>query len=313
MTTVFITALGVLFPLFAKIAIGMVVRKGGFLGDRTITEMNNFVFRILLPSLLFVNIYQSDFESITSFDFLFFSLVVLVGLFTLALVIIPKMEKANPRRGVLVQGISRSNFIFFGLPMAQTLYGGASKGIASLLVGVLVPILNVISVFALEYFRGSRPNFVKILKSIALNPILIGGSLGLITVSLGITLPPLLENLLVDISSIATPLALILLGCSVTFSSMKENRKALAIAVSGRLIIIPAIGVGLALLFGFRDLELILLMALFASPTAVSSFTMAQQMGGDSELAAQIVVLTTTLSLFTLFGWISALMGLGFF
>jgi predicted permease len=275
--------------------------------------MNTIIFRIFLPALLFVNIYQSDFASISSFGFLLFSLAVLLTIFTLLLLLIPLVEGENPRRGVLVQGISRSNFIFFGLPMAGSLYGGTSRGVASLLVGVLVPVLNVISVIALEYFRGNRPDVKKIFKSVAVNPILIGGALGLLFAVLGITLPSPVEHFLVDISEIATPLALILLGCSVTFTSVKENRRALLFAVAGRLLIVPAFGVGLALLFGFRDLELILLMALFASPTAVSSFTMAEQMGGDSALAAQIVVFTTTLSLFSLFGWITLLMGLGFF
>ncbi|MCK9548009.1 MAG: AEC family transporter [Sphaerochaeta sp.] len=310
---VFLTALAVLFPLFSKIGLGWLIRRVIPLSDETISQMNNIIFRIFLPALLFVNIYQSDFASISSFGFLLFSLAVLLTIFTLLLLFIPCVERENPRRGVLVQGISRSNFIFFGLPMAVSLYGGTSKGVASLLVGVLVPVLNVISVIALEYFRGNKPDVKKIFKSVAVNPILIGGALGLLFVVLGITLPSPVENFLVDISEIATPLALILLGCSVTFTSVRENRRALLFAVAGRLLIVPAFGVGLALLFGFRDLELILLMALFASPTAVSSFTMAQQMGGDSALAAQIVVLTTTLSLFSLFGWITLLMGLGFF
>lgn len=309
----FLTASAVLFPLFSKIGIGYLIRRLVKLSDATVAQMNNIIFRVFLPILLFVNIYQSDFSTITSFSFLLFSLAVLLAIFVLLLLLVPRFERENPRRGVLVQGISRSNFIFFGLPMAEVLYGGASKGVASLLVGVLVPVLNVISVIALEYFRGNKPNLKKISVSVARNPILIGGALGFLFVSLRIELPALVEELLVDISAIATPLALILLGCSVTFKSVHQNRKALFFAVTSRLLVVPAIGVGLALFFGFRDLELILLMAFFASPTAVSSFTMAQQMGGDSELAAQIIVFTTTLSLFSLFGWITLLMGFGFF
>ncbi len=309
---IFATTVTVLFPLFSKIGVGYLIRRLIPLSERSVTEMNAIIFRVFLPALLFVNIYQSDFGSIASFDLMLFSLVVLITIFVLLLIIVPRFEGQNSRRGVLVQGISRSNFIFFGLPMAQTLYGGTSKAVASLLVGVLVPVLNVISVIALEYFRGNKPNVKKIATSVATNPILIGGALGLACTVSGITLPRLVEGLLVEISEIATPLALILLGTSVTFSSVRQNRRVLAIAVVSRLLVVPMIGVGFALLFGFRSLELILLMALFASPTAVSSFTMAQQMGGDSALAAQIVVFTTVMSLFTLFGWISALMALSF-
>jgi len=85
------------------------------------------------------------------------------------------------------------------------------------------------------------------------------------------------------------------------------------IGVLARLVIVPAIGITIAILSGCRDLELILLMAMYASPAAVSSYTMAQQMDGDAELAGQIVVFTTALSLLSLFFWISLLMALGYF
>ena len=129
----------------------------------------------------------------------------------------------------------------------------------------------------------------------------------------GIKLPQSLEGVVFEIADIATPLALVILGASVTFSSVRTNQKPLVLGVLNRLVIVPAIGITAAILFGFRGLELILLMAMYASPTAVSSYTMAQQMNGDAELAGQIVVFTTALSLLSLFLWISLLMALGFF
>ena len=52
---------------------------------------------------------------------------------------------------------------------------------------------------------------------------------------------------------------------------------------------------------GFRDAPLAVLLTVFAAPVAVSSFTMAQQMGGDDKLAAQIVVFCTLFSILTIF------------
>jgi predicted permease len=126
-------------------------------------------------------------------------------------------------------------------------------------------------------------------------------------------IPVLFEKFLAEIASIATPVALIILGGSVTYSSVKHNMRHLVLGVANRLIIVPAIGLGISILLGFRGLELILLLSLFASPAAVSSYTMAQQMDGDAELAGQLVVFTTTLSLVTLFFWISGLMAFGYF
>ncbi|HZJ88982.1 MAG TPA: AEC family transporter [Sphaerochaeta sp.] len=310
---VFLTAFSVLFPLFAKIGLGWGVRQLGIIGEETIDELNNVVFRILLPVLLFINIYQSDFTSITNFDFLLFSVLALMGFFFITLAIVPHFSSEDSRRGVMVQGIARSNFIFFGLPMAQSLFGGTSLGLSSILVGVLTPVLNLISILSLEYFRGGKADKKKLVKSVVGNPVLIGGMLGVLMLVFHIPLPQLIVDFLVSVGDLATPLALMLLGSSVKMTSMKKNRRALIAGTLSRLIIMPAAGIALSVALGFRGLELILLMSLFASPTSVNSYTMAQQMDGDTELAVQLVVITTVLSLFTLLGWISLLMRLGYF
>ncbi|MDX9938972.1 MAG: AEC family transporter [Sphaerochaetaceae bacterium] len=309
---VFLTAFNVLFPLFAKISLGYAVRHMGLLSEKTLREMNNLVFRLFLPLLLFSNIYKTDFSTITSYDLLWFAVLSLVVMFGSYMFLIPRVEQENHKRGVLVQAICRSNFIFFGIPMATTLYGGTSAGIASLMVGVVVPLVNMNSVIALEYFRGNTPNYPKILRGIIVNPIIIGGLLGLLCAFTGFKLPRFLEQFVFEIADIATPLALIILGGSVTFTSMKTNLKPLLIGVFNRLVIVPAIGLTASILIGFRSVELVLLMSMFASPAAVSSYTMAQQMDGDAELAGQLVVFTTAFSLATLFFWISGLMAFGF-
>lgn len=310
---IFSTAWTVLFPLFGKIAIGFGLRKLNLISLEALREFNNVVFRVLLPILLFSNIYKANFSEITSFRLLGYAVITILVIFTFYMFLIPKLIKDNRQQGVLVQGICRSNFIFFGIPMATYLYGGTSASIASLLVGVVVPVVNVMSVIALEYFRGKTPNFANILKGIILNPIIIGGVLGLISNLMGLRFPPSIENLIAEIAGIATPLALIILGGSVTFTSVRANRKPLLLGVLNRLLIVPAIGIFISILIGFRGVELVLIMALLASPSAVSSYTMAQQMGGDAELAGQIVVFTTVFSLFTLFMWITSLMALGYF
>jgi len=274
--------------------------------------MNNVVFRVFLPTLLFSNIYKTDFTKITSFGLLGYSVLAILTMFVFYMITIPRLIDDNRKRGVLVQGICRSNFIFFGMPMAATLYGGASAGIASLMVGVVVPLVNITSVIALEYFRGNTPDYPKILKGIILNPIILGGILGMVFALSGTKLPKFIEGLIFEVADIATPLALIILGGSVTFTSARANVKPLVIGVLNRLVIVPAVGLAISILVGYRGLELVLLLSMFASPAAVSSYTMAQQMNGDGELAGQIVVFTTAISLITLFFWISGLMLLGF-
>ena len=106
-----------------------------------------------------------------------------------------------------------------------------------------------------------------------------------------------------DIGGLATPLALIILGATFAFGDLRIYKIQLVTSVCGRLLLMPAIFLGIGILLGFRNHELVALMSLSASPTAVSSFTMADQMGGDGKLAGGIVVLTSIGAVFSIFMW----------
>ena len=108
-------------------------------------------------------------------------------------------------------------------------------------------------------------------------------------------------------------LALLVLGMSLNPKSLKTGKRDLAVCVLGRLIAVPAVGLGLAALLGFRGVAFVTMIAVFASPTAVSSYTMAVQMDSDGQLAANAVVVSSALASVTLFGWIFLFKSLGMF
>ncbi|EQI40054.1 membrane transport family protein [Clostridioides difficile Y231] len=118
---------------------------------------------------------------------------------------------------------------------------------------------------------------------------------------LNINIPTFLHKTIGDISKIATPLSLIILGGSFSFSAIKGHIKPIILGVCGKLILVPAIFLPISIFLGFRNVELASLMIMLSAPTAVSSFTMAQQMDSDSELAGQIVVFTSGFSILTVF------------
>jgi predicted permease len=280
--------------------------------DKSLKIMNNLVFRVFLPLMLFKNVYNTDLKSVFDLKLTVFTLTGLLALYIALFIIIPLTEKENKKRGVLIQAIFRSNFIIFGIPITESILGKNQAGVTSLLIAFVIPMYNLLSVVALETFRGGKLDLKKTLKGIATNPLIIASLLGLFFLITGFKLPMVLEDTVSDISGIATPLALVVLGGSFTFTAVKGNLKQIIMGVAGRLLIVPLIFIPLSILMGFRGTELVTLMVLFAAPTAVSSFTMAQQMGADSDLACQLVVFDSTLSLITIFLWVFSLMQFGF-
>lgn len=302
-----ILSANVVLPLFLLMVVGFVLRKTNVLEEKTLKQMNKSIFNVFLPALIFYNVYTSEISDIFDMKLVAFSVVSILAVFLILLIVIPLTEKDNRKRGVMIQGIFRSNFVIFGIPLSVSLFGDSIVGSAAVLIAVVVPVFNFLAVISLEIFRKGKPDFKKIIKGIITNPLIISSALGLGAMFLSLKLPKVVEDTISSLSKIATPLALVVLGGSINFSKVAGNIKQLIICVVSRLILVPAVFLTLAVMAGFRNAELAVLISVFASPTAVSSFTMAQQMGGDDELAGEIVVFGTTFCIVTVFLWVFVL------
>lgn len=300
--------------------LGFAIKKINLINDVTVKQVNNVIFRVLLPVMLFKNIYESDINKAFNPRLVIYAVVTIVIIIIALFIIIPIIEKDNKKRGALIQGIFRSNFAILGLPVTESLLSqsiiseSAAAGIAtvSVLIAVIVPLYNFAAVITLEIFNSKKFQFMKMLKNIITNPLIIASVLGIVISSLNITFPSVIESSIKSISSITTPLALVVLGASIQFKTIAGNIKQILIGIIGKLIIVPALGIFIgAYVFNFTGVELIALLALFASPAAVSSFTMAQQMGSDADLAGQLVMISTAGCVFTVFMWIYIIIEVG--
>lgn len=299
-----ILSLNVVLPLFITMSLGYFLKSLNMFDNNTLDTMNNITFKSFLPMLLFYNIYKTDLQGVFNLKLMIFSATCVIALYLILYLIVPLIEKDNKKRGALLQGLFRSNFVIFGLPITESLFGGEKVGVAALLIAVIVPLFNILSVIALETFRGGKPDFRKISIGIIKNPLIIASCLGILTLLLKIKIPTAIEKTISDVSKIATPLSLILLGASFKFDNIKKYLKQTTIAVVGKTILTPCIILPICIMFGYRGVELSTLMIIFAAPTAISSFTMAQQMDSDSDLAGQIVVFTSAFCVVTVFMWI---------
>ena len=300
-------------PMCLIMALGYGTRRLGWIRREEISAINKIAFRIFLPCLLYYNVYCSDLSG--SFDPLLMAYAVggVLLTFGLSLGYTLLSEKLPERRGVMIQGMFRSNYVIMGIPVAAALLGADQLGTVSILIAVVVPLFNMLSVVVLEVFRGQKPKPLHILGQIAKNPLVIGSVLGILTLAAGIRLPHILEQTIQNISAIASPLQLFLLGAFFQFSGLKTYRRELVTVSAAKLIVSPGLFLGLGALLGFRGVAFVSLIGIFASPTAVNSFTMAQQMGGDAELAGDIVVITSAMSILTMFLWIFLFKSLGVF
>lgn len=309
----FIISLEAVAPMFLIMAVGILLRRKNFMNEAEVKKLNKMVFQVFFPCHMFCSIYGAELAEAFDIKWILFIIIMILAVFFITMGIVVKIEPNNKSRGAMIQAVYRSNFVIMGIPIVSNIFGGENLVTAALAITFVVPIFNVLAVVVLELFRGGKPSPVKILKGIAKNPLIIGAVLGILTVVFQIKLPGIVENVAGQMKSVATPLALITLGMSLNLKSLGNMKRNLAFCVCGRLVAVPAVVLTLAALIGIRGVPFVTLIAIFASPTAVSSFTMAEQMDSDGPLAANAVVLSSALASVTMFLWIFIFKCLGMF
>lgn len=310
----FLLSAEVVLPLFLMMALGYLLRRILELDDRWIELTNKIIFRALLPLLLFRNMYESDLSGMSApgmAGLVFLCIGALIVTFLALNMLVPRLEKENSRRGVLIQGAFRGNAAIFGIPIATLLFGENNISAVVLLLACIVPLLNVCSVISLERFRFEKTDWRHIFYQIATNPLIIGILLGIVLNALHVKLPSPLKSAAWSLANSTTPVSFLALGASFTFASAAKNRRELTGIVLFKLAVLPLIWVGLAGLLGYRGQQLTGVLLVFGPPAAVSSFPMACAMGGDTQLSSEIVVFTSIFSILTMFLWIFGLKSLG--
>lgn len=305
-------ALDVVLPLFLMMAVGYIIRLTGIMNDTSVRQTNKAVFTVFLPLLVFESIYNSDLQTNFNSRLLIYAVSGVILQFIISLCFTVIVEHDNLKRGVMIQGMFRGNFVLFGIPICTALFGSDAAGLASVLIAIIIPMYNILAVITLELFNSGRPNIFKALLGIITNPLVLASIAAILCKIFRIHLPDAIATSVSNLADIATPLAFVLLGASFAFKEIGSCIKSLSVTLGIKLLFFPILFLSLAILLGFRGASLAVLLTVFASPIAVSSFTMAQQMGGDERLAGQLVIFSSILSIGTLFLFIFILQQFSF-
>ncbi len=309
----FIFSLNVVLPLVFLMFIGSFLRRINIFDEDFLRKLNKITYCVLLPVLLFNNIYTSKVSGEIDLKFIIFFVILALAVIGILLIVIPKYEKDNRNRGVLIQGLFRGQFVFFGIPLMANIFGDEGLVLLSTLIAIIVPIYNFLAVIILDLFTDERHNYKATIISILTNPLVIGSLLGIAASVLQIKLPSALNKTIADISKTVTPISLMILGGVIEINNIWKNRKKLILIAAVKLFIIPSFAALITIFFGYRGIELGAVLSMIAPPTAVASYTLAQQHDCNDELAGQIVFFTTLISPFSIFLFIFVFKTFGLF
>lgn len=310
-------AVGAVTPILLTVVIGYILKRLRFMDGAFSKAANRLVFHVFLPAMLFLNIYKIENIGDMEFGFVLYGAVGLAVIFFAAIPFSMLATKKSERRGVLVQAAFRSNYALIGIPLAESLFGERGAAVATLLSAVSIPMLNMLAVISLTVFHrdGEKASASKILFGILKNPLIQSILLGLAALGIRAWLVHMditfrltdiapVYTVLGYLSRLATPLALLVLGAQFEFAVIGELRREIIFGTVMRTALVPLFGLGIAYFFfngRFDGAHFAAFVALFATPVAVSSVPMAQEMNSDVTLAGQLVVWTTLFSVVSVF------------
>lgn len=288
-------------PVFLIIAVGYFAKKRKIINEVFVDVTSRFVFQISLPVFIFLEISELDLSQvfnieqivfITSATFLTY-LLIWIG--TIPYIKIPEDKSA------FIQGAFRGNYAIIGLALISNLFGDDALGKATLMLAFLLPIYNVLAVIVLIIPKHQgKIDFKTIFVEILFNPLILAVIFALPFSYYKLKLPEMFVSTGSYLSDLALPLALVGIGGSL---NMENLQRASTLAFSSsiiKIVVLPLILTFIAIFLGYRNDDLGIMFIVFACPTAIASFVMADVMGANSKLAGNIIMITTLGSVFTI-------------
>ena len=301
----FLFSLNSVLPIFIVIAFGYFLKRKNYLDDETVTKINKISFRFCISTLLFNDVYTSDMKSVFDTKLVIYAFVSTLLLFFMIWGISSLFVKERKTLGAFVQGCFRGNYAVIGIPLITSILGNEAASKAASVTIFVIPLYNILAVTILtvtsQERSGGGGSFIKVLENIVKNPLIIGILLGFIFSYFEIKLPGFVESSIGYIAKLAAPLALIAIGGRIDMKKMKDSFRLALTACGVKLILIPLVFLTIAYYAAgiTQSDNLTVLYVLYACPSAINSAIMAEAMGSDGKLAANIVLLTTLLSVFT--------------
>lgn len=301
-----IFSLNATVPVFAMIVLGMFFKKIGTIDDVFASRMNKFVFLIPLPVLLFKDLATLDFETIWDTKFVLFCFFITI-LSILIVTLLSFLLKNKQNQGEFIQASYRSSAALLGIALIQNVYGKATM--APLMIIGSVPLYNIMAVVVLSFFSPERKGlskevWLKTIKGILTNPILIGIVVGILWSLLHLPMPTMLDKTVTSIGNVATPLGLMAMGATFNYKEALGDLKPALCAAFIKLFGFCAMFLPLAIYLGFQGEQLIAILVMIGSATTVSCFVMAKNMGHTGILTSTVVMLTTIFSGFSITMWL---------
>ncbi len=292
-----------LFPVFALILSGSLLKRYGMTNAVFLQTADKLVYYIFFPLLLFWKIGNSStalFSSSGLYKAVICSVLIVYGLST-AFILLFKV--ADYKAGSFSQSCYRFNS-YIGVAIVLSALGEEGIQHFGILIGMIIPIINVLCVSTLIWFSGEKTLLInrmgQILKGLVSNPLILACLSGILYANLTQGFPPFIDSTLELCSFVALPLAMLSIGAALSLAGIRDHFKLSLIASIFKLLLLPAIGFLMLTAFGVAGVAFKVGLIYFTLPTSPALYILSSQLNSDTELASATIALSTIMSFFSL-------------
>ncbi len=302
-----VNVVSTIIPVFAIIFLGCWVRRKGLIRPELLGPANRLVYYVAVPAMIFREIAGASFTAQFDARILACTLMPVLVVFAISLAVGSLARIPRGRLGTFMQSSFHGNLGYIGLAVAYYFLGTEGFVRASIIAGFLMLLQNFLAVVALQ--SGSvrslvRPNLRFMASRVVGNPVILSALAGMAFSVSGVSVPLLIDRSLGILSGLALPLALLVIGASLSFEVIRAHILSALGAGMLKLIVLPAAGYFLYQWFGVAAQDYLPGLILLAAPTATLTYVMATEMKGDTELAIAAISVNTMLSAITFAMWL---------
>jgi hypothetical protein len=292
-----------LFPVFAIIVLGHILKRFGLTTDLFLSNSDRLIYFIFFPILLFWKIGTAPPAASMNFDYCLAALSAVTVVFVLSILYIKIGKVGEFQAGTFSQSCYRFN-TYVGMALVLSAFGESGGRYFGILIGIIIPWVNVMAVTVLIWFSGRRFTFWKqvqaTFQAVFSNPLFIACVAGFVFSNTLNVFPKSIDNTFSLLSMVTLPLALLSIGGTLTLKSLKTYFR-LSIAASGfKLLVLPLTGYFMLSAFDVSGLPFKVSMILFTLPTSTAMYVLSSQLNSDTDLASANIFSTTILSFFSL-------------
>lgn len=298
----------VVSPIFLVIAIGHILMRTDLFSNQFLKESNRLIFNFFLPVLVFSKLSALDFTEVVTLFLVVVLFASIIIAFILSFLLGRILRLSLPVIATFTSSSFRANFAYLGLPVCYYAFGDHGLAIASVILALVIPLNNILSVLVFNTCTTGQFNPGTILRETASNPLVIACLTGVLFAWLHIPVPGFIKLTFGIISSMTLPLSLLAIGATVNYGNISGSRLVLSLSSLVKLFIHPLAAYLAFYIAGVQgDLGSKVVVILVASPSAALNYLFAAEMNGDPRLASSIIVVTTTLSMISYIFWLELL------